>query len=123
MRPPRISSHVTVVVDPNEYDLVLDEMRRDGVVGEFTRRRLARAAFAHTAAYDAAIVGWLDEQTRTDQDQSDALPETLHVVLERAKQLRYGENPHQRAAQYRVAVTRRAGGKAPCSTVARSCRT
>lgn len=95
------SSHVTVVVDPSEYDLVIDEMRRDGVVGDFTRRRLARAAFAHTAAYDAAIVAWLDEQGRSEQDERDELPDTLHVVLERAKELRYGENPHQRAAQYR----------------------
>src|SRR5579872_1413836 len=52
---------VTVVVRPEDYGLVLDELRRDGEVSEATRRRLARAAFAHTAAYDAAIVEWLDE--------------------------------------------------------------
>ena len=103
------STHVTVIVDPAEYGPVLEELRRDGVVSDFTRRRLARAAFAHTAAYDAAIVAWLDEtgrgQTGHDEDGGDGadlLPPTLHVVLERAKDLRYGENPHQRAAQYRA---------------------
>ncbi|MGO9333394.1 MAG: bifunctional phosphoribosylaminoimidazolecarboxamide formyltransferase/IMP cyclohydrolase [Acidimicrobiales bacterium] len=94
-------AHVTVIVDPGEYGPVLDELRRDGVMSDFTRRRLARAAFAHTAAYDAAIVHWLDETGRGDPESADLLPPTLHVVLERAKELRYGENPHQRAARYR----------------------
>ncbi len=57
-------SHVTVIVHPGEYGPVLEELRRDGVVSDFTRRSLARAAFAHTAAYDAAIVRWLDETSR-----------------------------------------------------------
>ncbi|MGA2529752.1 MAG: bifunctional phosphoribosylaminoimidazolecarboxamide formyltransferase/IMP cyclohydrolase [Acidimicrobiales bacterium] len=92
------SSHVTVIVHPGDYGLVLDELRSDGMVSDFTRRRLARAAFTHTAAYDAAIVNWLDES----EDANDSLPPTLHVVLERARDLRYGENPHQRAAQYRA---------------------
>ncbi len=104
------SSHVVVVVDPAEYGPVLDELRSDGAVSEFTRRRLARAAFAHTAAYDAAIVRWLDETGRGTpadpgtgaEDADDPLPATLHVVLERAGELRYGENPHQRAAHYRA---------------------
>jgi phosphoribosylaminoimidazolecarboxamide formyltransferase/IMP cyclohydrolase len=96
------SSHVTVVVDPAEYRPVLEELRRDGLVSDFTRRRLARAAFAHTAAYDAAIVAWLDEAGREADDEGDSLPPTVHIVLERAKELRYGENPHQRAAQYRA---------------------
>jgi phosphoribosylaminoimidazolecarboxamide formyltransferase/IMP cyclohydrolase len=95
------SEHVTVVVYPGEYGLVLEELRRDGVVSKFTRRRLARAAFAHTAAYDAAIVRWLDENKSDGGGTSDPLPTSLHVVLERAKELRYGENPHQKAALYR----------------------
>jgi phosphoribosylaminoimidazolecarboxamide formyltransferase/IMP cyclohydrolase len=94
-------AYVTVVVHPAEYAIVLDELGADGVVGDLTRRRLARAAFAHTAAYDAAIVRWLDE-TDDARDSADLLPETLHVVLERAKELRYGENPHQLAALYRA---------------------
>ena len=64
------------------------------------RRRLARKAFAHTAAYDAAIVAWFD--------RDEALPETLHLALERRQLLRYGENPHQRGARYLEA------GKASC---------
>jgi phosphoribosylaminoimidazolecarboxamide formyltransferase/IMP cyclohydrolase len=95
-------SHVAVVVHPEDYGPVLEELRRDGVVSDFTRRRLARAAFTHTASYDAAIVRWLEETEHGGTEGGDALPSTLHVVLERSKDLRYGENPHQRAAQYRA---------------------
>jgi phosphoribosylaminoimidazolecarboxamide formyltransferase/IMP cyclohydrolase len=95
-------AHVTVIVHPGEYGLVLDELRREGAVSDATRRRLARAAFAHTAAYDAAIVAWLDETASADKGGSDPLPPTLHLTLERAEDLRYGENPHQRAARYRT---------------------
>jgi phosphoribosylaminoimidazolecarboxamide formyltransferase/IMP cyclohydrolase len=87
-------AHVGVVVSPADYAAVLDELRRDGSLGAETRRRLARAAFAHTAAYDAAIVSWLDE--------GELLPPTIHVTLARAEVLRYGENPHQHGARYRV---------------------
>src|SRR6185503_11308668 len=74
---------VGVVVDPGDYGEVLDELRRDGELSDATRRRLARAAFAHTAAYDAAIVGWFDAVDGT------VLPPTLHLSLERAQDLRY----------------------------------
>ena len=63
-----------------------------------TRRRLARDAFARTAAYDAAIVTWFDASDPTP----DVLPRTLHLALERAQPLRYGENPHQQGARYRA---------------------
>lgn len=87
-------AHVAVVVDPEDYPLVLDELRRGGRVEPETRRRLARRAFATTAALDGAIVSWLDGD--------ELLPETLHLDLERSGEpLRYGENPHQRAAWYR----------------------
>ncbi len=89
-------AHVGVVVDPADYGWVVEELRRSGRLGEESRRRLARAAFAHTAAYDAAIVAWLDAQ-----DPGEALPLSLHLCLERAQDLRYGENPHQRGARYR----------------------
>jgi phosphoribosylaminoimidazolecarboxamide formyltransferase/IMP cyclohydrolase len=86
---------VAVLVDPADYGAVLDELRREGELGDATRRRLARAAFAHTAAYDAAIVTWLDGD--------EPLPDTIHLALERTdEQLRYGENPHQQAARYRA---------------------
>ena len=86
---------VGVLVDPADYAPLLDELRGEGRLSDGTRLRLARAAFAHTAAYDAAIVGWFDEGA-TD------LPPTVHLALERAGDLRYGENPHQEAARYRV---------------------
>jgi phosphoribosylaminoimidazolecarboxamide formyltransferase/IMP cyclohydrolase len=89
-------AHVGVLVDPADYDAVLAELRADGSLSAETRRRLARAAFAHTAAYDAAVVAWFDEA------DDPVLPPTLHVAATRvARELRYGENPHQRAALYR----------------------
>lgn len=93
-------AHVVAIVDPSQYGVVLDELRREGEVTATTRRRLARAAFAHVAAYDSAIVSWFDEALPRGRD---ALPATLHLALERAQELRYGENPHQAGARYRVA--------------------
>ena len=89
-------AHVGVVVNPADYELVLEELERDGSLSEATRRRLARDAFAHTSAYDSAIVGWFDEK------EEGTLPRTFHLALERAQDLRYGENPHQEGARYRV---------------------
>lgn len=92
-------ANVGVIVDPADYGPVLDELRLGhGTLAEATRRRLARSAFAHTAAYDAAIVTWFDA---TDPSP-EVLPPTVHLALERAGQpLRYGENPHQHGARYR----------------------
>ena len=92
-------AHVGVVVDPADYEPVLDELRGDGALSDATRGRLARAAFAHTAAYDAAIVGWLDDGG--GGGPAVTLPPTLHLALERVQDLRYGENPHQEGARYR----------------------
>ena len=82
---------VIVVVDPDDYPLVISSLK-DGSLNDL-KRTLATKVFAHTAAYDAAILGYL---TRSQE----ALPETLSVVLQRRQPLRYGENPHQRAALY-----------------------
>ena len=90
---------VGVVVDPSDYREVLTELGDRGALSMTTRRRLARAAFASTAAYDAAIVGWLDSTER--KADADVLPPTIHLALERADALRYGENPHQQGARYR----------------------
>jgi phosphoribosylaminoimidazolecarboxamide formyltransferase/IMP cyclohydrolase len=90
-------AHVGVVVDPSDYGDVLDEIRTHGDLSSATRRRLARVAFARTAAYDAAIVSWFDSIDGGDR----TLPTTLHLALERAQTLRYGENPHQDGARYR----------------------
>jgi phosphoribosylaminoimidazolecarboxamide formyltransferase/IMP cyclohydrolase len=95
-------ARVTILVDPADYETVLDELRAQGGTTLDTRTRLARKAFAHTAAYDAAIVGWFD-----DGLDDGPLPPTLHLALERVEPpLRYGENPHQTGARYReVGVT------------------
>jgi phosphoribosylaminoimidazolecarboxamide formyltransferase/IMP cyclohydrolase len=88
-------AHVGIVVDPADYDVVLEELR-GGPLSAATKRRLARKAFAHTAAYDAAIVTWFDEA------DEEPLPPTVHLALERVQDLRYGENPHQTGARYRT---------------------
>jgi phosphoribosylaminoimidazolecarboxamide formyltransferase/IMP cyclohydrolase len=89
-------AHVGILTDPADYPVVLDELRRDGGLSIELKRSLARKAFAHTAAYDAAIVEWLDG--------NELLPPTFHPTYERVPlELRYGENPHQRAALYRSA--------------------
>ncbi|HXQ58528.1 MAG TPA: bifunctional phosphoribosylaminoimidazolecarboxamide formyltransferase/IMP cyclohydrolase [Acidimicrobiales bacterium] len=93
-------AHVGVVVDPAEYGAVLAELRQAGSLSTDTRRRLARAAFAHTASYDAAIVGWFDGGG--PGGEAALLPPTVHLALERAQDLRYGENPHQSGARYRA---------------------
>jgi phosphoribosylaminoimidazolecarboxamide formyltransferase/IMP cyclohydrolase len=87
--------HVTVVVDPDDYEAVLAELEKSGGVGEETRRRMMRKAFAHTAAYDAAIAGWLSGQAQ------EPFPAELSLAFQKVQGLRYGENPHQRGAFYR----------------------
>jgi len=89
-------AHVAVVVNPKDYSAVLREVQQAGTVSPATRRRLARDAFAAIAAYDAAIANWFDTET------DGALPQGLHLSLERAQTLRYGENPHQLGARYRL---------------------
>lgn len=94
-------AHVGVVVSPQDYGRVLEELRSDGWLAEGTRRDLARKAFAHTAAYDAAIVAWMDSD-----GEGGILPPTLHLALERTGELRYAENPHQRGARYTISGER-----------------
>ncbi len=85
---------VLVVVDPSDYPRVLEALRNDRVDGTL-RQELAAKVFHHTAAYDSAIAGYL-------AGPSSELPQTLALVLERRHILRYGENPGQRAALYRL---------------------
>ena len=92
---------VTVLVDPADYPAVLGELAERGVTSMGLRRRLARKAFAHTTAYDAQIVAWFDQA----HPSNGVLPPTLHLSLEQAQPLRYGENPHQAGARYRVTGT------------------
>ncbi|MGQ9549566.1 MAG: bifunctional phosphoribosylaminoimidazolecarboxamide formyltransferase/IMP cyclohydrolase [Roseiflexus sp.] len=81
---------VLVVVCPDDYDPVLTALRTRTVTSDL-RRRLAARAFAHTAAYDAAIAAYLSDEP---------FPQTLPLAFRKAQDLRYGENPHQRAALY-----------------------
>ena len=92
-------AHVAVVVSPTDYQPVLDELATAGSLSAATRRRLARDAFAHTAAYDAQIVTWFDQSS----DAPEALPPSIHLALTRQQSLRYGENPHQQGARYLAA--------------------
>jgi phosphoribosylaminoimidazolecarboxamide formyltransferase/IMP cyclohydrolase len=91
-------THVAVVVDPGDYETVLSEMESDEGLSQETRRRLAAKAFALTHAYDGAIHGYLTAGPVAETE--DAPPVRIQMDLERAQVLRYGENPHQRAAFY-----------------------
>ena len=95
---------VAVVVDPDDYALLGEALRQNGNhLPEALRRHLARKAFAHTAAYDAAIANYLQGFDDAGEPRdADGLPEQLFVVGEAAGALRYGENPHQQAAVYSV---------------------
>jgi phosphoribosylaminoimidazolecarboxamide formyltransferase / IMP cyclohydrolase len=90
---------VGVVVDPGRYDDVVEELRREGGLPRETRRALAAAAYAHTAAYDAAVATWFAEQGGAEE-----LPAYVGLAYEKVGDLRYGENPHQRGALYREAA-------------------
>ncbi len=90
---------VAVVVNPDDYPAIIGEMRaNNGAIGAETRRRLAAKAFAHTAFYDAQIAEYLRKQFLPDT----LFPHEFNVALRRAQELRYGENPHQQAAFYRI---------------------
>ena len=97
--------HVAVVTSPTQYAAVLEELRANGVLSDATRHALARAAFAHTSSYDAEVVAWFDGGGEVGEAPSEVdavVPATLHLSLKRAEVTRYGENPHQIAARYRV---------------------
>src|SRR5439155_1715815 len=83
------------VVDPDDYPMVLDALKGGLTPGASPglRQALATKVFAYTTAYDAAILGYLSRS-------QESLPPTLSLVLQRQQALRYGENPHQRAALY-----------------------
>jgi phosphoribosylaminoimidazolecarboxamide formyltransferase/IMP cyclohydrolase len=89
---------VAVVVDPADYPALADELRRrSGALSLETRWRLARKAFARVAQYDCAISNYLGSLTPEGRERPG---ETFSISLDRAQALRYGENPHQRAALY-----------------------
>lgn len=87
---------VAVVVDPADYDKVLSELKEEGEVSLDTKFYLMQKVFAHTSNYDTMIANYLKKE-RGD----DSLPETLTMTFEKVQDMRYGENPHQKAAFYR----------------------
>jgi phosphoribosylaminoimidazolecarboxamide formyltransferase/IMP cyclohydrolase len=97
---------VAVIVDPDDYSAILDELRAAGAVSPARRLQLARKVYAHTSAYDAAIAAYLssfDDTAATARDRAPTrreLPDTLALQWRRLYELRYGENPHQGAAFY-----------------------
>ena len=96
---------VAVVVSPSEYPAILAEMQKnDGALSSATLARLAVQAYAHTAAYDATITNYLMQQPLSEDENSEAgqgFPELLTLSFTKVQDLRYGENPHQKAAFYR----------------------
>jgi phosphoribosylaminoimidazolecarboxamide formyltransferase / IMP cyclohydrolase len=92
--------HVGVVVNARDYGAVLAEIEANGgALSDALRFRLMQQAFAHTAAYDGAIANWLT--ARGIDGQSTGFPQSFHYTCDKRQDMRYGENPHQRAALYR----------------------
>jgi len=93
---------VIVIVDPNDYLLVLKELKENGNIDSKQRIKLAHKVFEHTAHYDALIADYLKKNISTDAfTTTDGLfPQNLTLTYEKIQDLRYGENPHQEAAFY-----------------------
>lgn len=87
--------HVIPIVDSSDYGIVIEAARDKTPLSAAVRRRLAAKVFAHTSRYDGLIARYLDQDGPTDD-----LPELLHLTFVKRFTMRYGENPHQRAAFY-----------------------
>jgi phosphoribosylaminoimidazolecarboxamide formyltransferase/IMP cyclohydrolase len=97
---------VAIIVNPDRYHEVIAQLAETGAISSATRCQLAMEAFQHTAEYDAAIAGYLQGITSAGDDQTDRLfPQTFKLIGTRLQSLRYGENPHQQAAFYRLPGT------------------
>jgi len=90
---------VTVIVDPADYAPVLDQIRKAGDTDHKTRFDLARKVFEHTAAYDALIADYLRKVSGSNE-----WPDQLTLTFDKVHDLRYGENPHQKAVFYKNPV-------------------
>lgn len=93
-------AYLTVLVDPADYEAVLERISRQEEIDDSIRQRLAAKAFRHTAAYDALIANYLSKKCE------EKFPERLTLTYVKAQELRYGENPHQEAAFYRAPLAR-----------------
>jgi len=94
---------VTALVDPGDYAAVLAEIDELGGTSIDTRSRLAAKAFAHTARYDTVVAAYLQQRQGYEDDGFD---QQLALYFDKQQDLRYGENPHQRAAYYRSPLAR-----------------
>jgi len=116
--------HVAVVVDPIDYGLLLEQLDREGGIDAPTRLYLAQKAFRHTGRYEAAIAGYFSQVEEREgayvpAEVDETFPYRLALTFEKVQDLRYGENPHQRAAfysdlgstLYSVAAARKMQGK------------
>jgi len=116
--------HVAVVVDPADYGLLLEQLDRKGGVDAATRLYFAQKAFRHTGRYEAAIAGYFSQVEEREgayvpAEVDETFPYRLNPTFEKVQDLRYGENPHQRAAfysdlgstLYSVAAARKMQGK------------
>ena len=116
--------HVAVVVDPADYALLLEQLDREGGIDAATRLYFAQKAFRHTGRYEAAIAGYFSQVEEREgayvpAEADETFPYRLSLTFEKVQDLRYGENPHQRAAfysdlgstLYSVAAARKMQGK------------
>ena len=116
--------HVAAVVDPADYGLLLEQLDREGGIDAATRLYFAQKAFRHTGRYEAAIASYFSqveerEGTYVPAEIDETFPYRLNLTFEKVQDLRYGENPHQRAAfysdlgstLYSVAAARKMQGK------------
>ena len=87
---------VAVIVDPKDYDVVLDELKNNGEIARETKFRLAWKVFEHTSHYDTLIANYLRQKAGGEQ-----FPPTFTMTFEKVQDMRYGENPHQKAVFYK----------------------
>jgi phosphoribosylaminoimidazolecarboxamide formyltransferase/IMP cyclohydrolase len=97
--------HVAVVVDPADYGVLLEQLDREGGIDAATRLYFAQKAFRHTGRYEAAIAGYFSQVEAREgayqpAEADETFPYRLSLTFEKVQDLRYGENPHQRAAFY-----------------------
>ncbi|KXG42615.1 bifunctional phosphoribosylaminoimidazolecarboxamide formyltransferase/IMP cyclohydrolase [Tepidibacillus decaturensis] len=91
---------VAVIVDPTDYQAVIEELKQEQMLSLAAKKKLAAKVFRHTAAYDALIAQYWNDQLE------EVFPEKLTLTYEKVQELRYGENPHQKASFYREAISK-----------------
>lgn len=94
-------AYVAAVTDPGDYQCILDEMKSSGGVSARTRLVLAKKVFSLTARYDGAISNYLTSLNEDEECSLKPFPDTFSLQVEKIGDLRYGENPHQKAAFYK----------------------